>query len=275
MLKRNLLLVSILLSSIANANVISACGHVAAGIKRNDCISQQLNVANRQLQTTYGNLENKLSASNKLRLFASQRDWTLYRDSECEYVGNFHRQTKTWSLHLAQCHYDLTRMRVAQLEEHLAQHEQREHKLGKRGRRFKQVQQALLSKVKIPILLPEPSLIHANYPNVAVASADKYQVNFDNTASCHGAVQCSFGTLFAEKIPDVQDSLVLTNRGTPVSLLGRNNGRFTASTHKVGTHFNTLTWDMNGVRYQLSLKRPAKAEFIAIANSAILRGPLQ
>lgn len=268
------LVMSILGAQIAQANVITACRNTVLGAKRNQCISDLLGVASKQLREVYETLDGALAKPARRKLLASQRDWTLYRDSECEYVAHFYQRQPDWSLYLAQCHYKLTRLRIEQIEQHLASHNDRELKQGGRSKRFSDTEKILRQQVKIPILMPEASLIHADYPEVALAGEDSYQVNFDLSADCHGAPHCSFGSIFASRLK-AKNTLILDAHTAPIRLLGGIRGHITHSTHNFDAHFSTLTWEMNDVRYQLTLKRPAQVEFIAIANSAILRGPLE
>lgn len=140
----------------------------------------------------------------------------------------------------------------------------------------------LEQKVKIPIFIPMKKTLYDElgdiYLNQGNISKDAYQFYFDMTRDCLGSNPCSGGSFFASKIMQkmpTNDAVAfptVSNKTHDKIKLANNITAYIEKEHMTGagsSAYRTLTWEIDGARYQLTLKALPDKVFIKMANSAI------
>jgi uncharacterized protein YecT (DUF1311 family) len=106
----------LVISQNVNADNLPDCSNPAGGYATGYCSEQQLKLADKQLNSTYQQLMNKLSKDQKGILVTAQRSWMKLRDNDCELEQYYNRGTTGWARNFVLCKTKKTKNRIQQLE---------------------------------------------------------------------------------------------------------------------------------------------------------------
>ncbi|NJO40441.1 MAG: hypothetical protein HC769_16840 [Cyanobacteria bacterium CRU_2_1] len=125
---------------------------------------------------------------------------------------------------------------------------------------------------QVPILFPDaiPQMAET-YVN-GHATANGYALNFDYTSTCNGSTACHFGGISAEGNESLAVPEPRPGRDAiePVELADGSRGYFVNTCGAYCTA--VVTWESEGVLYQVHIKNGRQDEVLELANSAILAG---
>ncbi len=155
---------------------------------------------------------------------------------------------------------------------------------------YKIILPILQKKVKIPVLLPTAKTVsqeifeyNLSASSVFRATKNSYMVLYQWIPSCNGAPICTAAAMYASKIiagkklpfnPVIVVQQANSDNTQKVKLANNIIGTIEKD-HRgtsVESYLHTISWQQNGVLYQLTLNEYDKQDIVTVANSAIKRG---
>lgn len=138
-----------------------------------------------------------------------------------------------------------------------------------------QLQQITQVEILLPDAIPEMDRVYVN----GSATTNRYDLNFDYTADCHGATACHFGGIESERqeksspgldLANLKRSLGARDSIATVKLADGNSGYFinTCGPYCIAA----VIWQSQGMVYRLHIKNGTQAEVLELANAAIQAG---
>ncbi|OLO05309.1 lysozyme inhibitor LprI family protein [Salinicola socius] len=115
---RGFLLVSgLALASLSGlVQAASSCDEATTQQEMNTCAGEGYQAADKELNTTYGEIMGRLDSDSKNRLKTAQRTWIKFRDAECEFVSGPTSGGSANSMVKAGCLENLTQQRTETLK---------------------------------------------------------------------------------------------------------------------------------------------------------------
>lgn len=155
---------------------------------------------------------------------------------------------------------------------------------------YKIILPILQKKVTIPVLLPSAKTVSQEIfqsdlsaNSVFRATKNSYMVLYEWIPSCNGGPICTAAAMYASKIiankkPPFNPVIMVqqaNSDNTQKVKLANNITGIIEKDHRgtsVQSYLHTISWQQNGVLYQLTLNEYNKQDIITVANSAIKRG---
>jgi len=96
-----------------------SCESPQTQAEMNVCAAQELGRADARLNVVYQKLMKTLDAGRRVKLRAAQRAWLAYRDAQCDFEASASEGGTMQPLELSSCKSDVTKERIAQLQQEL------------------------------------------------------------------------------------------------------------------------------------------------------------
>ncbi|MCT7977863.1 hypothetical protein [Laspinema olomoucense] len=137
---------------------------------------------------------------------------------------------------------------------------------------FEPILPKIKQETQIPILLPDYIFGSDGatqvYATVETVTPSQYQIILGLTPDCNGGTACRVGTVSGEELSPSSADL----EGKAVPLDEGITGYFVDAVCGANCSDSTMTWDQNGIRYQMGIKAGKPEDLVKMANSAIASG---
>ncbi|MCT7973992.1 hypothetical protein [Laspinema olomoucense] len=137
---------------------------------------------------------------------------------------------------------------------------------------FEPILPKIKQEIQIPILLPDYIFGSDGatqvYAKVETVTPSQYQIILGLTPDCNGGTACRVGTVSGEELSPSSADL----EGKAVPLDEGITGYFVDAVCGANCSDSTMTWDQNGIRYQMGIKAGKPEDLVKMANSAIASG---